>query len=232
MNAPSDAAARATADDIRVRQQRLTSNAATTSGGTDPAFAPERERFGAYTHREIWDLVHEALDPAALGAVATGWESNAVALAEAFQTFSDAANREFARWSGRSADAAHEATRAFVRAGTEAHEVCRTVQRLMELNCEAAQTIRAAIPAPKEYRPLDDPAAEAVHGGQRRMEHDIAAAASQADVQDTMTYVYTPTMPASGDRVPRFTPPPDGPSATSADGTPGRPTSVGGGGAR
>ncbi|WP_406233767.1 hypothetical protein [Nocardia sp. NBC_01009] len=230
MTAPRDAA-RAAAADIRTRQQLLTNDAATASAGTDPAFAPERERFGAYTHREIWDLVHETLDPAALGEVAAGWESNAVALAEAFQIFSDTANREFARWSGRSADAALQATRAFVQVGTEAHEVCRTVQRLMELNCEAAQTIRAAIPPPKEYRPLEDPAAEAVHGGQRRMEHDIAAATTQADVQGTMTYVYTPTMPASGDRVPRFTLPPEVP-AGSAEGTPARPTSVGGGAAQ
>ncbi|PXX65073.1 hypothetical protein DFR70_104134 [Nocardia tenerifensis] len=201
----ADSAARAAAENIR---QEL---AGLRAGATDPVYAPDRERFGSYSHQEIWDLVHEALDPAALGQASAAWQANADALAEAFQTFSDAANREFARWSGRAADAAARATREFVLAGASAHDVCRAVARLMELNCDAAQTVRAAIPPPVPYRPLDDPAAEAVFGGQRRMAHDSAAADIEADVRDTMTYVYAPTMPASGDRVPRFSPPPDGP---------------------
>ncbi|WP_306796092.1 hypothetical protein [Nocardia sp. XZ_19_369] len=201
----ADSAARAAAEHIR---QEL---AGLRSGTTDPAYAPERERFGSYSHQEIWDLVHEALDPAALGHASAVWQSNADAIAEAFQAFSDTANREFARWSGRAADAALRATRQFVLAGTDAHDVCRAVARLLELNCDAAQAIRAAIPPPVPYRPLDDPAAEAVYGGKRRMAHDSAAADIEADVRDTMTYVYAPTMPASGNHVPRFTPPPEGP---------------------
>ncbi|WP_433198547.1 hypothetical protein ACQP1G_04230 [Nocardia sp. CA-107356] len=221
----ADSATKAAADAIRAQQRALADSAGSASGGTDPAYAPERELFGAFTHQEIWDLVHEVIDPAALGRVADAWRANATAVAEAFQAFSDATNREFAHWSGRSADAAVRATREFVRVGSEAHDVCRAVQRLMELNSDAAQAIRAAIPPPSQYRALEDPAAEAIHGGQRRMDHDMAAATAQADVQDTMTYVYTPTMPASGDRVPRFTPPPDGPRIA-------RPNSGGGGNAR
>ncbi|WP_062983644.1 hypothetical protein [Nocardia anaemiae] len=213
----ADSVTRAAADAIRVQQRAVAASAGSASGGTDPAYAPERELFGAYTHQEIWDLVHEVIDPAALGRVADAWRANATAVAEAFQAFSDATNREFAHWSGRSADAAQRATREFVRAGTEAHDVCHAVQRLMELNSDAAQAIRAAIPPPPQYRALEDPAAEAIHGGQRRMDHDMAAATAQADVQDTMTYVYTPIMPASGDRVPRFTAPPDGPQIARAD---------------
>ncbi|WP_330250691.1 hypothetical protein OG874_31415 [Nocardia sp. NBC_00565] len=221
----ADSATRAAADAIRAQQRALANSVGSASGGTDPAYVPERELFGGYTHQEIWDQVHEVIDPAALGRVADAWRANAAAIAEAFQAFSDATNREFARWSGRSADAALRATREFVRAGAEAHDVCRAVQRLMELNSDAAQAIRAAIPPPSQYRALEDPAAEAIHGGQRRMDHDMAAATAQADVQDTMTYVYTPIMPASGDRVPRFTPPPDGPHIA-------RPNSGSGGGAR
>ncbi|MEV0298019.1 hypothetical protein [Nocardia sp. NPDC050710] len=202
-----DSAARAAADDIRVRQRALTAAAGSVSGGTDPAYAPERERFGAYTHQEIWDRVHQHLDPAALGAVAGCWQANATAVATAFQTFADTTDREFAGWSGRAAEAAQRATREFIAMGHTAYEVCRAVQRLMELNSEAAQAIRAAIASPQQYRPLDDPAAEAVFGGKRRLDHDLSVAAAQADAQDTMTYVYTPTMPASGDAVPRFTPP-------------------------
>lgn len=201
----ADSAARAAAETIRRELAGL------RTGATDPAYAPERERFGSYSHQEIWDLVHEALNPAALGQASAAWQANADTLAEAFQAFSDVANREFARWSGRAADAALRATREFVLAGTAAHEVCRAVARLMELNCDAAQTIRAAIPPPLPYRPLDDPAAEAVYGGKRRMAHDSAAADVEADVRDTMTYVYLPTMPATGNQVPRFCPPPDGP---------------------
>ncbi|MEV4128251.1 hypothetical protein [Nocardia sp. NPDC049707] len=207
----ADSVTRAAADAIRVQQRAVAASAGSASGGTDPPYAPERELFGAYSHQEIWDLVHEVIDPAALGRVADAWHANATAVAEAFQAFSDATNREFAHWSGHSADAALRATREFVRAGTEAHDICCAVQRLMELNSDAAQTIRAAISPPQQYRALEDPAAEAIHGGQRRMDHDMAAATAQADVQDTMTYVYSPIMPASGDRVPRFTPPPDGP---------------------
>jgi hypothetical protein len=199
-----DSAAKAAADRICDKQRALTDETETHSSATDPAYAPERELFGGYSHQEIWDRVHEVIDPAALGRAAEAWRANATALADAFQAFADATNREFAHWSGDSADAALHATREFIRAGTEAQEVCHTVQRLFELNCDAAQAVRAAIPAPQQYRPLDDPAAEAIHGGQRRMDHDMTAATVQADVQDTMTYVYTPTMPATGDRVPRF----------------------------
>ncbi|RJO77197.1 hypothetical protein D5S18_09905 [Nocardia panacis] len=179
-----------------------------SSAATDPAYAPEREHFGGYDHREIWDLVREELDPAALGAVAAGWRAAADALAAAFHTFSDSTDREFAHWAGRSATAARAATREFVHTGAEASEASRAIQRLMELNSDAAQTIRTALAPPPEYRPLTDPAAEVAHGGRRRMEYDIAAAAAQADAQDTMTYLYTPTMPATGDRVPRLGSPP------------------------
>ncbi|MFI2281859.1 hypothetical protein [Nocardia beijingensis] len=217
----ADPAARAAADGIRQELARFTDDA------TDPAYAPDRELFGAYTHQQIWDLVHEALDPAALGRIAAAWQANATAVADAFQAFSDATNREFARWSGRAADAAVGATRQFVRAGEDVHDVCRAVARLMELNSDAAQTVRGAIAPPQRYRPLADPVAEAVYGGKRRMEHDSAAADIEADVRDTMTYVYTPTMPATGDRVPRFPRPHEG-----TDTAPGDPDSVRGGGAR
>ncbi|WP_280293479.1 hypothetical protein [Nocardia abscessus] len=220
----ADSAARAAADGIR---QEL---AGFTDGATDPAYAPDRELFGAYTHQQIWDLVHETLDPAALGRIAEAWQANATAVAEAFQAFSDATNREFARWSGRAADAAVGATRQFVRAGGDAQDVCRAVARLMELNSDAAQTVRGAIAPPQRYRPLADPAAEAVYGGKRRMEHDSAAADIEADVRDTMTYVYTPTMPATGDHVPQFPRPHEGSAADNA--TPADPGAVRGGGAR
>ncbi|MET8800751.1 hypothetical protein ABZV91_30770 [Nocardia sp. NPDC004568] len=172
--------------------------------GTDPPFAPERECFGSFTHQEIWDRVHEVLDPGALGSAAAAWRSNADAVADAFATFTDATRREFARWSGHSANAARQATREFIATGDETHEACRALQRLMEGNTEAAQTLRSALAPPRPYRPLDDPAAEAVHGGRRRMDHDIAAAAAAADAQDAMTTIYNSTLPASGDRVPRF----------------------------
>lgn len=178
----------------------------------DPPFAPERECFGSFTHQEIWDRVHEVLDPTALGASATAWKSNADAVAAAFATFADTARREFGGWSGHTATAAWQATQDFIRAGEATHDVCRALQRIMTGNSDAAQTLRAALVAPQPYRPLDDPAAEAVHGGRRRMDHDIAAAAATADAQDAMTTIYLPTLPASGDRVPRF---PD--TSTGAD---------------
>ncbi|GAA5044804.1 hypothetical protein [Nocardia callitridis] len=216
--------AKAAADGIR---QEL---AGFTDHTVDPAYAPDRELFGGYGHQEIWDRVHDALDPTALGQTADAWQANADTVAEAFQQFSDAANREFARWSGHTADAAVLATREFVRAGAATHDVCRAVGRLMELNGDAAQTVRDAIAPPEQYRPLADPAAEAVYGGQRRMAHDSAAADREADVRDTMTYVYSPTMPASGDRVPRFPTPPAATGATEP--TPIRPSPDGRGAAQ
>lgn len=182
---------------------------------TDPPYAPERECFASYTHQEIWDLVHETLDPGVLGAAAAAWKSNAEAVSDAFAAFAATARLEFDRWSGHTADAARQATRDFVHRGAETGEVCRALQRIMEGNTEAARTLRSAIAAPQPYRPLDDPAAEAVHGGRRRMDHDIAAAAAAADVQDVMTTIYTPTLPASGDRVPRFPVATFGPGAGS-----------------
>ncbi|WP_040838607.1 hypothetical protein [Nocardia brevicatena] len=173
------------------------------SADVDPPYALERERFDGYTHQEIWEAV-QALDSSTLGRTAAAWQASADTVAEAFQTFADTTDREFGRWSGRTAQAAWQATREFIRVGRDTQEVCRALQRLMEGNSDAAQKIRAAIAAPEPYRPLDDPAAEAVHGGIRRMNHDTAAAEATAEAQDTMTYIYTPTIPASGDRVPRF----------------------------
>lgn len=207
-----DATARAAADALAARRRALASAAETSGAGTDPAYAPDRERFGAYTHAEIWEHVHERLDPGALGATAAAWQAGADAVGEAFQTFADTTAREFARWSGESASAAERATRTFLGVGARAQDVCRAVQRLMELNRDAAQTVRAAIPPPRHYVPLDDPAAEAVFGGRRRLDHDLAAAAEQADAADAMTYLYSPTMPATGDNVPRF-PTVDGPAS-------------------
>ncbi|WP_067861811.1 hypothetical protein [Nocardia shimofusensis] len=211
-----DPAARAAAEEILARGRALADAAETSGAGVEPAYAPERERFAAYTHAEIWQQVREALDPAALGETAEAWRTGADTLAEAFQTFADATAREFARWSGGSAEAASRATRSFVTLGTQAHEVCRTVQRLIELDRDVAQTIRAAVPPPARYVPLADPVAEAVLGGRRRMEHERAAAEVEADVRDIMTYVYSPTMPATGDSVPRFRPPDPGPTGGSA----------------
>ncbi|WP_228539011.1 hypothetical protein [Nocardia sp. XZ_19_385] len=172
--------------------------------GTDPGSVSELERFGGYSHQEIWDRVHEALDPAALGQAAAAWQANALALGAAFEDFAATAGREFADWTGRSADQALRATQEFIAQGLGAQEVCDTVRRLLELNSAAAQTIRGAIAPPPHYLPLADPVAEAVHGGRRRMEHDLSAAAAQAEAQDVMTHLYNPTMPATGDSVPRF----------------------------
>ncbi|WP_328388879.1 hypothetical protein [Nocardia sp. NBC_00416] len=174
------------------------------SADIDPPYAPERECFGSFTHQEIWDRVHDVLDPGALGAAAAAWQANADSVSEAFAVFADTTRHEFDRWSGHTADAARQATREFIDSGNRTHAVSRAIQHLMEGNSEAAQTLRSALAPPQPYRPLDDPAAEAVHGGRRRMDHDIAAAAAAADAQDAMTTIYTPTLPASGDRVPRF----------------------------
>ncbi|MBB5914356.1 hypothetical protein BJY24_003223 [Nocardia transvalensis] len=185
-----------------------------TDGETDPPYVPDREVFGAHTHQELWDLVHEALDPGALGQSADAWRRGADLVGEAFRTFADSTNAEFGRWGGQARDAALEATREFAARGSAVSEVCAALHRLLEADAEAAQVIRDAIPPPPPpYQPLEDPASEAVHGGRRRMEYEVAAAAALADARDVMTYVYNPTLPASGDRVPRFTPAPRGPGS-------------------
>ncbi|MEV0293987.1 hypothetical protein [Nocardia sp. NPDC050710] len=173
--------------------------------GTDPAYVPDREAFDAYTHPEIWQLVHEALDPAALGRTAEGWQVGAAALEQLFEAFAAAVRQEFAEWSGRAAAAARESTETFVRSGTAAQDVCAAVHRLMELNSSAAQTVRDAIPPPSTpYAPDPDPVREAIDGGPRKMAHDIAAATALADAQDTLTFLYNSTLVASGDAVPAF----------------------------
>ncbi|BCK58859.1 hypothetical protein [Nocardia wallacei] len=186
-----------------------------TPDEADPPYVPDRELFGAHTHQELWDHVHEALDPGALGQAADAWHRNAELVGEAFRAFSDSTDAEFARWSGQARDAALRATRALVARGTAMSEVCAAVHRLLESDAEAAQAIRDAIPPPPPpYQPLEDPVAEAVHGGRRRMEYDLRAASALADARDVMAYVYNPTMPASGDRVPRFAPAPPGPGSS------------------
>ncbi|MBH0777107.1 hypothetical protein [Nocardia bovistercoris] len=172
---------------------------------TDPPYVPDREAFDAYTHAEIWHSVREALDPAALGRTAEGWQAGAAALEQMFETFAAAVRQEFAEWHGRAADSARESTEAFVRSGADAQQVCTAVHRLMEVNSSAAQTVRDAIPPPPApYVPDPDPVREAVDGGPRKMASDIAAANTLADAQDTLTFLYNSTLVASGDAVPGF----------------------------
>ncbi|MBF6172943.1 hypothetical protein IU476_15880 [Nocardia blacklockiae] len=193
----------------------MTSGDPPLSPAFDPPYVPDREVFGALDHQEIWHLVHEALDPGALGQAADAWQRNAELVGDAFRAFADSTNAEFARWSGQARDAAVRATLDLVARGGAVAESCAAVQRLLEADAEAAQAIRDALPPPPPpYQPLDDPAAEVVHGGRRRMEYDVRAAAALADARDVLAYVYNPTLPASGDRVPRFAPAPPGPGSS------------------
>ncbi|AHH21845.1 hypothetical protein NONO_c70840 [Nocardia nova SH22a] len=174
----------------------------------DPPYVADREVYGAHSHDQLWNLVHEALDPTALGEVAATWQYQADAVGAAFRTFADTVRGEFERWSGRARAAAEPVTEAFIAHGGTSAEICALLRQIMEADAEAAQTIRDALPEPRGYLPLPDPVAEAVHGGVRRMAHDIAAAAALADARDIMTFRYNSTLAASGDRVPRFTPAP------------------------
>lgn len=179
--------------------------AGTPSTGTDPAYVPDREVFDAYTHQQIWDLAREPLAPAELRRVGDAWGSAANAVESAFDEHAREISRLSGEWSGIAASAAHGAAAALVRAGDETAAVCRVLQQLSTANADAAETVRAAIPPPPQpYLPDPDPAVEAVTGGPRRTAYNTAAAAATATAQDTMTFVYNPTIPASGDKVPRF----------------------------
>ncbi|MFD4403585.1 hypothetical protein ACFWPH_12555 [Nocardia sp. NPDC058499] len=177
----------------------------TTSTGTDPAYVPDREVFDAYTHQQIWDLARERLAPAELRRVADAWGRTADALESAFDEHARELTRLSAEWSGIAAAAAMQAATALVQAGDDTVEVCRAVRHLMTANSDAAESVRAAIPPPPEpYRPDPDSAVEAATGGQRRTTYNLAAAAATATAQDAMAFGYNPTIPASGDSVPRF----------------------------
>ncbi|WP_174555174.1 hypothetical protein [Nocardia anaemiae] len=204
------------ADDISQHQSQLAHVSGFGSSGVDPAYVPDRESFDSYGHQQIWDLVHEKLDPGAMGQIASEWSKRADKLHELFDTFSRDVKSEFASWSGTFASTAQQSTDAFVTAGGEQHDTALTVQRLMDLNSSAAQTVKAAIPPPPPpYQEDTDPAMEAANGADRRTAYNVAAAEAEATAQDTMNFVYNPTLPASGDSVPRFVPLPPGPAALS-----------------
>ncbi|MBF6211975.1 hypothetical protein IU433_23710 [Nocardia puris] len=172
---------------------------------TDPPYVTDRESFDAYTHREIWELVHEALRPVELGRLADGWEAGADELDELFGAFAAAVHQELADWQGQAADAARASTEQFILLGAAVRDVCADMYRRMEANSAAAQAIRDAIPPPPEpYTPHPDPVVEAVDGGPRKMAYDIAAAEALAAAQDTLTFHYNTTLVASGDAVPSF----------------------------
>lgn len=180
----------------------------TAGAGTDPAYVPDREVFGAYTHQQIWDLVHEELAPAELSRLADTWGHTASAVETAFDEFARDLTRFSGDWSGLAAVAAIRAATAFVRAGDDAVAVCRVVEQLLSADATAAESIRAAIPPPPgPYLPDPDPAVEAAAGAQRRTAYNTTAATLTAEAQDAMTFGYNPTIPASGDAVPRFTAP-------------------------
>ncbi|MFQ6329636.1 hypothetical protein ACLMAL_26355 [Nocardia sp. CWNU-33] len=148
--------------------------------------------------------------------IASEWSKRADKLHELFDTFSREVKSEFASWSGAFASTAQQATDAFVSAGGDQHDTALTVQRLMDLNSSAAQTVKVAIPPPPPpYQEDSDPAKEAADGADRRTAYNLAAADAEATAQDTMNFVYNPTLPASGDSVPRFVPLPPGPGVVS-----------------
>ncbi|WP_197696313.1 hypothetical protein [Nocardia terpenica] len=191
----------------------------------------DREQFNGYTHQQIWDRVHEKISPDALGQIASHWSDHAQKVHDLFDEYAQGVKHEFAEWSGAFATSAQQSTDEFLAASLDAHGTATAVQRLMELNASAAQNVRASIPPPSPpYQPDPDPAREAADGGVRLRTYQSQAASAQADVQDTMNFVYNPTIPASGDAVPRFIPPPPGPGAQSGSATPGTPGTGAGGG--
>ncbi len=192
--------------------------------GSDSAYVADREQFNGYTHQQIWDQVHEKIDPGSLGQIASHWGDRAQNLHDLFDAFGQSVKREFAEWSGAFADSAQQSTNTFMTTSSDAYGTATTVQRLMELNSSAAQTVRAAIPPPAPpYKPDQDPAKEAADGGARLRAYQTQVSAAQAEVQDTMNFVYNPTIPASGDAVPRFVPPPAGPEVQPGPVIPGPP---------
>lgn len=205
----------------------------TAGAGTDPAYVPDREVFGAYTHQQIWDLVHEELAPAELSRLADTWGHTATTVETAFDEFARDLTRFSGDWSGLAAVAAARAAAAFVLAGDDAVAVCRVVEQKLSADSTAAESVRAAIPPPPgPYLPDPDPAVEAAAGAQRRTAYNTAAATLTAEAQDAMTFGYNPTIPASGDAVPRFTAPVAGapddeppPGARAQPNTPAAPPS-------
>ncbi|WP_327148813.1 hypothetical protein [Nocardia sp. NBC_01329] len=182
----------------------------TSGAGTDPAYVPDRDVFDAYTHQQIWDLARVALAPAELRRIADTWGDTAKAVESAFDEFARDIARFSGSWSGLSATTAVRAATAFIHDGDDAVSVCRVVEQLLSADSTAAESVRAAIPPPPgPYRPDPDPAVEAAGGAQRRTAYNTAAAALTADAQDAMTFGYNPTIPASGDNVPRFPAPLD-----------------------
>ncbi|MBF6329101.1 hypothetical protein [Nocardia transvalensis] len=210
------------AGDISRQQSQLAHTSGLGSAGVDPAYVPDREVFNGYTHQQIWDQVHEKIDIGALGQVADGWQQVGIKLWDLFDAFAKEVRSEFASWSGAFASAAQQSTDAFVRAGNEAHDTTRTVYQLMSLNASAAMTVKNSIPQPPEpYKPSTSEAWEAAHGGTALRQWQERAAALEAEAQDAMTYLYNPTLPASGDSVPRYVSPAAGPTQPGDTGGPG-----------
>lgn len=198
-----------TAAGISQEAQVLAARAQQAARGTDPPYVPDREVFDAYTHQQIWDLVYKSLNPEALGQISSSWKAVGDRLEDVFDTFSAEVRRESAEWSGSFAIRAQSSTDAFVLDAASTQRTCQHVEQLMGLNSSAAQNIRASILEPKPpYVPDPDPAVEAADGGGRRRRYNETVAELTADAQDTMNYLYNPTLPASGDSVPRFVPPP------------------------
>lgn len=200
------------ADDIRQQESQLAHVSGFAKAGVDAAYVPDRESFNGYRHQQIWNLVHEKLDPNALGQVASAWADRAQKLHDLFETFHQEVQREISSWSGAFADTTQQSVAAVVTAGGESHDSALTVQRLMELNSSAAQTVKGAIPPPPApYVPNPDPAREAADSGRALRAYQNKAAASEAEAQDACNHIYNPTLPASGDGVPRFVPAPVSP---------------------
>ncbi|PXX68900.1 hypothetical protein DFR70_102586 [Nocardia tenerifensis] len=186
----------------------------------DPPYAPTVEVFDNMTHPEIHERV-QLLKPAVLTGGQQAWGDAAAGLADAVAQAHIEIRAAIADgWRGSAAQRAAEAVQGFELAGQDLADVLAVVSQRLGQAGDAAEALRAAVPAPSAKAPdlgaalLDPTQATSNIADQKSAEH------TRQDVVRAMNDIYAGVFIPTGTDVPAFLDEQFGEAPAAPNGTP------------
>ncbi|GGK53280.1 hypothetical protein [Nocardia camponoti] len=211
------AAAEGAQQKVAAAQARATATdqaLAAKNAGTDPNFVNSTDNFGHYSHSDIY-LHAQSLNVEGLQSAAKLWTAECTRLSDLSMSLQTAVLGLMASggWQGASGDSARTALGALGGATRQVAEVFSSVSDRLDAAAWAAEATRLAVPPPNVSSAVlnpnpDDPLSQIVPGlanpATVTADSDARIAAENA-ARATMTAVYSPAFPPTGNTVPSFT---------------------------
>ncbi|WP_278261339.1 hypothetical protein [Nocardia sp. AG03] len=206
------------------------------NAGLDANFVATQENFGAYSHADIYQHA-QALNVEGLRTAHSLWSAECTRLSDLSQSlqFSLLGLMNQGQWQGRSGDAARAAVAALGAATRQIGEVFSTVSDRLDAAAWAAEATRLAVPPPTSSTGVsldpDDPTSMIIPGlvnPETATTDQDARAAAENTARVTMSTIYAPSFPTTGDSVPAFSEAPrfgEGGTPVNPQGTQGIPAS-------